>query len=70
MAESYVDDTQFVSFHSKGKTGKYELCVPWVKQEETEYWERENENVRHKARFFRGHLQTVRDSYNQSHDGE
>lgn len=70
LAESYVDDTQFVSFHSKGETGKYELRAPWVKQEGTEYWGRENENVRTHARIFQEDLKTVRDYYNQSHDGE
>lgn len=69
-AVSYVDGRQFARFHSNGETERDKLCASWEKQAGTQYWEKENEMVRHNALVFRKTLQTVPDYYNPSHSGE
>ncbi|XP_017725717.1 PREDICTED: HLA class I histocompatibility antigen, A-1 alpha chain-like isoform X3 [Rhinopithecus bieti] len=62
----YVDDTQFVLFDSDAASPRMEPKVPWVEQEEPEYWELHTEHAKAHARLFRVRLRTLLRYYNQS----
>nr|XP_037861558.1 HLA class I histocompatibility antigen, A alpha chain-like isoform X1 [Chlorocebus sabaeus] len=65
----YVDDTQFVLFDSDAASPRMEPKVPWVEQEEPEYWELHTEHAKAHTRLFRVWLRTLLRYYNQSEAG-
>ncbi|KAL0622829.1 HLA class I histocompatibility antigen, alpha chain G [Plecturocebus cupreus] len=65
----YVDDTQFVRFHSDAAIPRMEPRAPWVEQEGPEYWEEETRNSKAHAQTDRVDLRTLRGYYNQSEAG-
>ncbi|XP_059137932.1 H-2 class I histocompatibility antigen, D-37 alpha chain-like isoform X4 [Peromyscus eremicus] len=62
----YVDNTQFVSFDSKGKTPRMKPQALWVEQEGPEYWEQETQTARNTGKNFKLNLKTLLGYYNQS----
>ncbi|XP_078224615.1 uncharacterized protein LOC144582069 [Callithrix jacchus] len=65
ISVGYVDDTQFLRFHSDAANPRMEPRAPWVEQEGREYWEEETGH-QSAAQTFRVNLRTLLGYYNQS----
>ncbi|XP_036912937.1 popy Class I histocompatibility antigen, A-1 alpha chain-like [Sturnira hondurensis] len=65
----YVDGTEFVRFDSDAATPRMEPRVPWMEQEDPQYWDRNTRNCKGNAQTFRVNLNTLRGYYNQSDRG-
>lgn len=66
----YVDDTQFLRFHSDAASPRVEPRTPWVELEGPQFWDAQTEIARVHAETSRMNLQTALSYYNQSESGE
>uniref|UniRef100_A0A5F8HF24 MHC class I antigen n=1 Tax=Monodelphis domestica TaxID=13616 RepID=A0A5F8HF24_MONDO len=64
----YVDDQQFVRFHSNNASQSTEIGAPWIELETPDYWEREKRHLKDSQNCPMS-LQNLHFNYNQSHDG-
>lgn len=51
MAVGYLDDAQFMRFHSNRKNVTFEPRTLWMEQEGPQYWEREMKNLKTMSRL-------------------
>ncbi|XP_051852305.1 BOLA class I histocompatibility antigen, alpha chain BL3-7-like [Antechinus flavipes] len=68
MTVGYVDDQQFVRFHSSSGSQSTEPRAPWIELETPDYWERETRHLKD-SQHCRMSLQNLHFNYNQSDDG-
>ncbi|KAL1765169.1 MHC class I antigen [Sigmodon hispidus] len=69
ISVGYVDDKQFVRFHSDAETPRMEPRAPWMEKEGPEYWEEQTQIAKDHEQKLRVILRTALGYYNQSEDG-
>ncbi|XP_058437360.1 HLA class I histocompatibility antigen, alpha chain G isoform X2 [Marmota monax] len=69
ISVGYVDDTQFVRFHSYTENPRMEPRAPWMEKVGPKYWERETQTAKDNAQSDLVSLNNLPGYYNQSAGG-
>ncbi|XP_052019687.1 H-2 class I histocompatibility antigen, D-B alpha chain-like isoform X19 [Apodemus sylvaticus] len=69
ISVGYLDDTQFVRFHSDAENPRFEPRAPWMEQEGPEYWEQETQRAKGRVQWYGVNLRNLCSYYNQSEAG-